>query len=176
MNSKDLINLSIRYFFIIFLGLFGISAIYSFFTPLTVYPSFKILSLFYPLSLDGNSFVFGHAIINIIPACIAGAAYYLLFILNFASPMPPKQRLTSLLFILSLFLALNIIRLAVFTSLFLNGFAYFDLAHKFAWYAGSTILVVAIWFANVWLFNIKAIPACTDLKNLNDIRKRGIKR
>lgn len=176
MNSRELINLAARYFFIIFIGLFGINAIYLFFTPLTIYPSFWILALFYPLSLEGNSFVFGSAIINIIPACIAGAAYYLLFILNFATPIPPKQRLASLLFLISSFLALNIIRLVVFTSLFLNGFAYFDLAHKFVWYAGSTILVVAIWFANVRLFNIKAIPAWTDLKNLNNMRKRGIKR
>jgi exosortase/archaeosortase len=174
MNNKELSGLIFRYLIVVLIGLFGISLLYAIFTPLVVYPSFWILRLFFTgITLQQSTFVLGSSSINIIPACIAGAAYYLLLILNLSSPMPKKTRANSLIFLLSALSALNILRLVVFSSLFFSGFSYFDIAHKAVWYFGSTILVVGLWFVNVRLFNIKSIPAYTDLTNLRRIARKS---
>ena len=166
MNSRELFYLFIRYLIIVLVGLFGINLIYTVFTPLTIYPSLWILKLFYNLNMENNTLILGRYSINIISACIAGAAYYLLLILNLSTPMKTKTRVNSLVFSVIFFLAFNIIRLVIFASLFFAGYSYFDLAHKAVWYLGSTIFVVALWFLNVSLFKIKSVPAYTDLKNL----------
>ena len=106
----------------------------------------------------------GGIIIDLIPACIAGAAYYLLLILNLTTPMKLNKRLRSMLFLFATFLILNIIRIVIFSVLLANGYSYFDLAHKITWYFTSTALVVLIWFSNVKLFKIKQIPVYTDFK------------
>jgi len=158
--------LFLRYLFLILLALPGLYFFYLIFTPATIYPVYWILSLFYDISLQNSSFLIGDYAIEIIPACIAGSAYYLLFILNFATPMSVKIRMKSLSFLIFSFLLFNIIRLAVFSSLLVEDFNYFDLAHKAVWYFGSTIFVVLLWFASIYLFNIKEIPAYTDIMNL----------
>ncbi len=168
MNKKELIGFISRYLIALLLGLFGINLIYLIFNPLTSYPALWILKPFYPLlRLEDNSLILNiKSVAAIIPACIAGAAYYLLIALNLATPMNIKTRTKSLSFLILSFLFLNIIRFAIFTGLFFEGYKYFDMAHEAVWYFGSTILVVILWFANVALFKIKGIPACTDLKNL----------
>jgi exosortase/archaeosortase family protein len=146
----------------------GISWIYLIFTPLTIYPLFAILSLFYPqISLQGATLVLNDiTAISLVPACIAGAAYYLLLVINFATPMAFKTRIKSISFLILSFLFLNIIRLVIFIALFINGYQYFDIAHKLTWYFGSTLLVVLLWFVNVCFFKIKAIPAYSDIISL----------
>lgn len=168
MNSKEAFNLFARYFIIIAIGLFGINIIYSIFTPLTIYPVFWILNLFYAVSMENSKLLINNFSINLIPACIAGAAYYLLLVLNLSTPLELRTRAKSLAFIISSFLILNIIRIVIFAALFIQGISYFDFAHKLTWYFGSTVLVVVIWFMNVFILKIKSIPACTDLKNLFD--------
>ena len=61
---------------------------------------------------------------------------------------------------------LNIVRIVIFSILALNNFSYFDLAHAFLWYAGSTVLVAAIWFANIYIFKIDKIPVYSDFKRI----------
>ncbi len=173
MNSKQAYYLLSRYLILILLGIF-FSIFYLIFTPLTIYPSYFILSLFYPsINLIPNNILsFGIIQAKLIPACIAGAAYYLLLILNLTTPMKTKARVKSLLFILLTFLVLNILRIVIFSSLFVNSYRYFDFTHLFFWYFGSTILVVLIWFANVKIFKIKSIPIYTDFKNIfKEIKK-----
>jgi len=166
MDCKKLIYLFLRYAALILIGIFGIDYIYQIFTPLTAYPVFWILKLFYPVALVGNILSLNSLSIILVPACIAGAAYYLLLILNLSTPMLPKERIKSLLFTFIFFWILNIIRIVMFAFLFVAGFSYFDLAHKVVWYLGSTFLVSAIWFFNVYLFKIKAIPAYTDIMQI----------
>ena len=174
MNSRESFSMFVRYFALILVGVFGMGVIYAIFTPLTIYPVFWILNLFYSIDLENNTLFVNNFSINLIQACISGAAYYLLLILNLSTPMESKKRIKSLAFIIVSFLILNIVRIIIFTVLFIAGFSYFDLAHKLVWYFGSTILVVAIWFVNVNLLKIKSIPAYTDLKNLfNKIDNKG---
>ncbi|MBS3071650.1 pacearchaeosortase [Candidatus Pacearchaeota archaeon] len=164
---KMYVNLIIRYSILLIIALPNLFIFYFIFTPLTVKPVLFLLSLFYTIdSAVGNIISFNGNSIYLIDACIAGAAYYLLFILNLSTPMKLNKRTYSLLFISAAFLLLNIIRIFVFSVLFTNGFSYFDFAHKVTWYLGSTIFIVLIWFINVKIFKIKGIPVYTDLSYL----------
>ncbi len=158
----------VRYAVLIVLGLFDLAVFYAIFTPLTVYPVFKILS-----TIDETTFLLAPNIISLkdfyfelVPACIAGAAYYFLCILNLTTPMPLKKRVKSLGFLLGAFLGVNILRILIFIWLAVVGFQYFDVTHRFVWYVGSTIFVVALWFMQVWLFKIKKIPVYSDLRGI----------
>lgn len=174
MKTKDLLkDISIRYILAILIGFPGIYLIYKIFEPLTVYPTLFILKLLYSgTTLIDNVLVYEGFSIIIVPACIAGAAYYLLFALNLITPMKPKQRVYSLIFLPLAFLVLNIIRMVVFSSLFIEGYAYFDIAHQFFWYFVSIAMVAALWFVNVRLFKIKAIPFYTDFRSIAKLAKR----
>ena len=173
MKNKIFLMLFLRYFFLLVLGFNGLSFFYLILTPLTIHPVFFIISLFEEVSILQNIISFKGINIEIISACVAGSAYYLLTILNMTTPMKPKQRIKSLLFLTISFLFLNILRIIIFSYLAVYGFSYFDFAHKFVWYFGSTILVVLIWFTNVHIFKIKSIPIFTDFKTIfNEYKKK----
>lgn len=165
MDSKSSFGVFLRYILLVLVALPGLYLFYLILTPLTVYPTHWILSLFYNVTLENNSFLINDYVIQIIPACIAGSAYYLLLILNLSTPMKPVVRIKSLSFLFVSLLSFNILRLVVFTALLLAGFSYFDLAHLAVWYFGSTLFIVLLWFLNVSIFKIKAIPAYTDMRN-----------
>lgn len=169
MNGKEGLLLLCRYLFLLVLALGNLAVIYVIFTPLTIYPVYGFLlsaSSSTALLPDGVTLYFRGEHIQLVEACIAGSAYYLLLILNLATPMSPKKRTKSLIFLLASFLILNILRIVIFAGLHVIGYKYFDLAHMFVWYFGSTILVVLIWFANTFLFKIEGIPLYTDLMNV----------
>ena len=112
--------------------------------------------------------------IEIIKACVAGSAYYLLFILNVSVPkIKFKKRIKMLLFSFAFFLILNIIRIFALALMFVSGTSSFESLHKIFWYAGATIFVVLIWFVEVKLFKIKEIPIYSDFRCLI---KKGFKR
>jgi len=167
MNLNQTFNLILRYFILVIFAISNLSILYTIFTPLTIYPVFIILKGIYgSVILQNSEMLINKEVIRLIPACIAGSAYYFLLILNLSTPMKPKTRVYSLIFLISSFLILNIIRIIVFSVLALSGFSYFDLAHKLTWYLGSTILIVILWFGNIYLFKIKSIPFYTDLKEI----------
>ncbi len=178
MKKKEALGILVRYLILIALSPFILNILYYNLTPLTSYPSFFILNLLYPSSylIDITTISIQGSHISLIPACIAGAAYYLLLLLNLTTPMPIIKRVKGIFFLFGSFLALNIVRIIIFSILFVQGFQYFDIAHRFVWYIGSTIFVIAIWFANVKIFKIKAIPGFTDIKNLlKEARKSRFK-
>jgi len=166
MKLKELFHLVLRYVLLIVIAFPDLSLIYNTFTLLTIYPVIWLLSLFYSeiSLLSGNIIFLSGSYIELIPACIGGAAYFLLLTLNLTTPMDITKRITSLIFIVLSFLVLNIIRIIIFTFLYVKGFAYFSIAHQFTWYFGSTILVVLIWFTNIFIFKIRAIPIYTDVR------------
>jgi exosortase/archaeosortase family protein len=190
MERRVVTYLFFRYLSLILLGTFSLFIFYFIFTPLTFYPVFWALQALYGaiittgettiacniVSSLGPTFISNIACIDttinfkgyfasIIPACIAGSAYYLLAILNLTTPMSVKTRIKSLTFLLVSFLILNILRILVFAVLFVQkGYAYFDIAHTATWYFGSTILVVLLWFTNILIFKIKSIPIYSDFK------------
>ncbi len=165
-NITDLLT---RYLILILFGLGNLWVFYAVFTPLTIYPVLEILRLIYgdvSLIFATNTIYFNGIYAEIIPACIAGSAYYLLLILNLTTPMKLGKRLKNILFLFGSFFVINIFRIVIFAILFSEGFRYFDLTHRAVWYFGSTILVVLIWFGNVWLFNIKEMPVYSDIRGI----------
>lgn len=167
MENKGFFEIFLRYTLLVILGIPNLFIFYFIFTPLTLYASFYALNSLYGATLlEGNIIFLKSIYIELIPACIAGAAYYLLLILNLSTPMKIKKRLKSLLFLFSSFLILNIIRIIIFASLALHGSQYFDISHNIVWYLGSTLFVIALWFANIFLFKISSLPLYSDLKNI----------
>lgn len=160
----NILDLLIRYSLIVILGLGNIFLLYIILKPLTVYATYFILALFYKsVVLSGDLLYFNRHVIEIIRPCIAVSAYYLLVLLNLATPMPLKQRIGSLFYcILALFI-INVLRLAILSVFFINSFRFFDIVHKIFWYGLSTLLVVLIWFSAVRIFEIKSIPVYSDI-------------
>ena len=159
-------DIIIRYIILLIIGFVGLFYFYKVLFPLTIYPSYFLLKIFYNVYLNQNTLVIGDYNIEIISACIAGAAYYLLIILNLTTPMKIKKRVYSLIYSLFALLLLNIIRIFTLSVLFVNNFAYFNITHKIFWNLLSTIFVVLIWFSAVKIFSIKSIPVYSDIKFL----------
>ena len=179
METREVISLVCRYLILLLIAVFNISLFYYIFTPLTVWPVFAALKQLYSAQLlEGNIIFFKGYYASILPACVAGAAYYLLLILNLTTPMHAVKRIKSIVFLMASFLVLNILRIIIFAMMVFVGYQYFDIAHMLTWYLGSTVIVVAVWFVNVWVFKIEAIPIYTDAFRLfQDVvgSKRGKK-
>jgi len=156
----------LRYLILLAIALF-LPLIYTIFTPLTIFPSLWLLDLFYKVSLNNNLITIENLTkIEIIPACIAGSAYLLLFILIFSVPINNKKRILAIISSFGILLSLNIIRIVILSIWFHEGFIFFDFTHKLFWYVLSTLFVIAIWFFIVKLISIKEIPIYTDLKSI----------
>ncbi len=166
-----------RYFILVVLSFSNLYIFYKIFTPLTVYPVFWILkSLYGAQFLEGNIIFIKGYYAEVIAACVAGAAYYLLLILNLTTPMHLGKRVKNLLAIFFSFLILNVIRILIFIILLFNGYQYFDITHELVWYFGSTLMVVLIWFTNIWFFNINGVPIYTDMLMIfEDITSKKIR-
>ena len=177
MDKKSLFDLISRYLLLLVIGLPNLYFFYFIFTPLTVQPTFFLLSLIdtssYIVNGTNNVIFFKGYFASIIPACVAGAAYYLLLILNLSTPMNLKKRVHSVIFLLGVFLFFNLLRIFIFALLLSKGYQYFDLTHTATWYIGSTFLVIIIWFSSVHIFKIKEIPVYTDFKNIMSEIKNG---
>jgi hypothetical protein len=165
-ENKTISLIFSRYIFIAILGMF-LYVFYLIFTPLTIYPLHFLLDLFYEVNLiNYNEIIIDSFKIVIIPACVAGAAYFLLTLLNFSIAMNLKKRIYSLLFLYSLFWFLNILRLFLFSVLFIRMFSLFNFLHLLFWYFLSGILVFLIWILTIKIFKITAIPVIDDFKIL----------
>ena len=171
-GDKKVINLFLRYIFMIILGLGNLVVFYEFLTPLTVKSIQGILSIFYD-SVDtiGSWIYFNGISVEIIPACVAGAAFYLLFILIFSTPgIKPRDRAYVVLYSFALLFIFNIIRILFLITMF--GISYFETIHWIFWNIISTIVVVGIWFYMVKKFNIKETPVYSDVRYIKSLTKR----
>ena len=164
----DIKDFLFRYALILLSSLGGLYIFYQIFTPLTLYPVYLFYSLFSSVYLLGNSIIFySGAQIDIIFSCVAGAAYFLLFVLNLSMPnIKLSKRLKMLAFGFGVFLWLNIWRIILLGHLFLINSSLFEPIHFILWHFMSTIFIVLIWFAEVRIFRVKQIPFYTDFKNL----------
>ena len=166
--KSNLANIFIRYLILVLVAIPNLFIFYLVFTPLTIYPVYFLLSFFFDVILIKNFMVInGQFQIELIQACIAGAAYYFLLIINLSTPkINLKNRITMIVVAFSSLLLLNITRIIFMTFVF-NGYPnFFELTHSLLWYGLSTIFVVGIWFAEVKIFKIKEIPFYSDLKQL----------
>ncbi|MFH1608220.1 MAG: pacearchaeosortase [archaeon] len=166
--KKRLSNLALRYLILIITALPNLWLFYFIFTPLTIYPVYFLLDLFFKATLLENTILISNQFsIQIISACVAGSAYYLLLILNLSTPdIKLNKRLKMLLIAFISLLAINILRIFLLSLMFIYGSSWFDITHKLFWYALSILFVMGIWFTEVKLFKIKAIPFYSDIKFL----------
>jgi len=164
---KKHIDIILRYLIIALIALPNLYLFYLIFTPLTIYPLYFILNIFFDVALTGNSLLLNGFSINIINACVAGAAYYLLFAINMSIPgIKIRKRAYMIGFSFLSLLILNIIRILTLILVLFYGASFFDITHKFFWYILSTLFVVLIWFAEIKFFKIKQIPVYTDFNYL----------
>jgi len=166
LNNKYIVNLCVRYFFLIIVVL-SLPLFYRILTPLTVKSVSFLLNLVYQGVYSNKNFIYlGKTLIELIPACVAGSAYILLLILNLTVEMSLKKRFFSIIISFLLLFSLNVTRIFLLAILYHNQNPYFDFTHKLFWYFLSTIFVIGIWFLTVKVFSIKEIPAYSDVKLL----------
>jgi len=164
---NKIFDLVVRYTLIVILGLGNLFIFYKIFYPLTFYLSGFMLSMFGDIRLFYVSeiILYNQTAVSLIDACVAGSAYYLLFILALSIPnIKSIKRLKILVLSFSILLVVNIFRI-VFMTLIARQ-SYFDVVHMAFWYALSLIFVICIWFFMVKIFNIKEIPIYSDYKFL----------
>src|SRR3989344_411609 len=168
LKTGFFVDILIRYAILIILALPNFWLFYFVFTPLTVYFVYFLLNLFFNASVSGTTInIIDYVPIEIIGACVAGSAYYLLSILNLSTPnINLQKRVKMILFSFFFFLIINVLRIFLLGILLVNGSSFFDITHKLFWYIGSTLFVVGIWFAEVKCFKIKEIPFYSDIKLL----------
>jgi exosortase/archaeosortase family protein len=165
MKKKDVFGIFLRYILILASSLSNFFIFYFIFSPLTIYPVYWILNIFFNASLQGSTILINGLPIELIDACIAGSAYFLLFALNLSLPKARlSKRINMVLFAFAAFLIINVLRIFFLSLLYLSGSSWFDFTHKIFWYAISIIFVVLIWFAEVKLFKVKKIPFYSDIK------------
>lgn len=170
VKKNSLYSIFLRYIILVIVALPNFWLFYIIFTPLTVYPVYLILKLFFEATLSSNMIFLGNleTPIEIIGACIAGSAYYLLLIFNLSVPnIDISKRIKMISFAFVSFLIVNILRIVALSAVFVFKPNIFDITHKLSWYIGSIILVVGIWFIEVKKFNIKGIPFYSDIKDLS---------
>lgn len=172
MNKS--LSLIVRYLLIFLAGLANLSIFYKIFYPLTFYLSSFFLSLFgevinfYAIKL----IMFNQTAIELVNACVAGSAYYLLFILVLSTAnIPFFKRISMLIFSFASLLLLNVLRILLMGLI--AGTSYFESVHMLFWYVISILFVVCIWFLTVKLFSVKEIPVYSDLKYLVDKTKQS---
>ena len=169
-NRRDFVySIFIRYSILLVSSLGNLWIFYFIFAPLPVCAVYFLLSLFFNASLIGNTIVLSgvSSPIEIIDSCVAGAAYFLLLILNLSVPdIKIGKRIKLLLCAFASFFVFNVLRITILSLIFVSNPGLFDITHKLSWYIGSVILVVAIWFIEVKIFKIKGIPFYSDIKSI----------
>jgi len=171
-SCRGIYELLLRYAIILLASAGNLWIFYFIFTPLTFYPLVFLFGLFYHLPIE-NSYIFVNGImLDIARACIAGSAYYLLFMLNLMTRgIRIKKRIIMFLFSSLLFLLLNIARIIILVFVRMNNLGFFEQLHMFFWYFVSTIYVFAVWIIMVKIFRIKAVPFYSDLVYLKELGK-----
>ncbi len=168
-KKKDsyIIDLIIRVLALIFVSLnFGV--FYFVFSPITVYLSYFLTKIFYDSVLIGNTIGIGTVGFNFIEACVAGAAYYLLFILVMGiKDIKWLDRLKVFVVGVLLILTMNLIRVLVLIILNVElGENYFDAVHLVFWNFLSGIFIALVWIFLVKKYKLGEIPYYADIKYL----------
>ena len=169
-QSKKILGLFARYFSILLIGSGNLYIIYKTLTPLTVHILNAILSIFTDTILSGNIIHLEEIAIEIIPACVAGSAFYLLLLLLFSTgDVKPEIRAKAIITSFAALFTLNILRVLILIPM--ANASYFEAVHWVFWHLISTIFVVSIWIGIVKIYKIKTIPIYSDVKYIKSLIK-----
>ncbi|MBT3397523.1 pacearchaeosortase [archaeon] len=165
MRKFNIGDFILRYVIILLAGLGNLFIFYWVFTPLTIKAVSFILGIFSNTITIGNQIFSSLGALELIPPCIAGAAFFLLFALILSTArLSIKKRAWIFLSSSAMFFVLNIARI-IFLFL-ISEKPYFETFHWISWNILSTVLVIAVWLFNVWLFKVKSVPVYTDFEEL----------
>ncbi len=170
MNNqyKKISKLVIRYLSILILGLGNLYVLQQILTPLTVHTTNIMLKIFTNTTLITNTIHTNFITIQIVPACVATSAFYLLLFLIFSTAnIKPEVRLKATLSSIVILFVLNITRILILVPMATS--PYFDTVHWVFWHLVSTFFVIATWFTIVKLYKIKGVPIYTDIKYLKSL-------
>ena len=172
-NKRAAMDIAARYLLLLLASLNSLWIFYIIFTPLTIQAAALLLKIFYTTEVYKNIILLNYeVVIDMVRACIAGSAYYLLLILNLTTArIKLKKRIWIFLFDSSLFFLLNIARISLLAIMQVNKIAAFDITHKLFWYGMSTIYVVLIWILTINIFKIKNIPVYSDFVKIRKAMK-----
>jgi len=173
--NHEIKNIFLRYIFLIILSIGNLAIFYKILTPLTVHTLNFFLTLTQKTQVVGNRILMEGLAIDIIPACVAGSAFYLLTILVMSIPRmkaDKRMKMISIAFV-SLFAA-NIARLVFLVNI--TDLASFDFIHWLFYNFISVLFVVGIWTLLVKIYQIKEIPIYSDLRFLHQLRSGSPKR
>lgn len=121
-----------------------------------------LLRPFFDFTVNGNFIYFDGLIAEVAQSCLAISAFFLLFMLVFATPdIKPAKRLLALVISFAALFILNIMRM--FFLVFIIHKPYFEMVHFILLHLVSLVVVVAIWIGMVKLLKIKAIPFYPDV-------------
>jgi len=156
-------NLLIR----ILLCFIPLSIFYFIFTPLTIYGIYLLLLTYKPVLLGINLFIDQYTFV-FVKACIAGSAYYLLWLLALLTKdIKLMTRIKMILAGFSLIYIGNLLRVFILILIALNyNIAWFDLVHMFVWNFIISVYVAFVWIFLVSHYKIDSIPIFSDLKYL----------
>lgn len=169
ISNKLFFSILFRYVLIAVAGIGNLFLFYRVFTFPTIHLPAIILSTINETSIVGSSIVFGNSVLEIANACVAGSAYYLLFIFGMAIPSKLSKRLLVIAYCFLTFFLVNVLRI-VLMALILNS-SFFNEVHLFLWHIFSTVFLLFIWFSAVKIFKINEIPFYTDFLTIKDTHK-----
>ncbi len=137
-------------------------------SPLTVYPSYFIIDLFYNANLINGAIFIENYVIKFIPACIAVLAYALLFFLIILTKDINLRKGIKFFFVGALLiLTMNILRIDLLLFILIEfGDNMFDKVHLLFWNFVSGIYVALVWIYLIKKYKIKEIPVVSDIKEL----------
>lgn len=163
--EKKIKSILIRYFLVLIVAFGNLYLFYKIFTPLTIYSVFLLLFPFFEINIFDNFLILNNKNFEFVSACIAGAAYYLLFVLNLSTPnIKIKTRIKIILLMFLSFFLINVLRIIFLIFISFYSFQYFSLVHKFLWYFLSVFAVFGIWFFSSKCYKIKYFPFIDDFK------------
>jgi exosortase/archaeosortase family protein len=163
MNKTQ--NIFTRYLIVLTLGLGNFYILSKILTKPTIHATYKIMRILTPAILNQDTIQTNFVTIQLVPACIAISAFYLLiFLLLATANIELKTRIKAILAATITLLVLNVTRILLLTTIINK--PYFEIIHWTLWHILSTILVVTIYIAVIKLYKIKSIPVYDDLKYL----------
>jgi len=136
--------------------------------PLTALTAFLLLSIVYPVRIDGPVLSIASAQFSIISACAATLAYILLAeLILLTGGISFSQGLRMFCIGALLIFSMNIVRVVLLIALYMEyGKNTFDTVHILFWHLVSTFFVAAVWIFIVEWYKIRTFPVLSDIKHV----------
>lgn len=166
-------KLTLRITLLLLISFFNLKLFYFLFSKLTFYLTYLTLFFYRPIISDSNLLI-RNEVLEFIPACVAGSAYFLLALLILLTK-DIKLKKGIYMFVLGslLILIANILRLDLLIVIFVSySKDLFSSLHMFFWKILSSIYVAFVWIFLVLKFRIKNIPIYSDILYLTKSLKR----